>query len=194
MAAARTAGDSVGTVTVTGATVKLTPSAPLAFATTYTATITTGVTDVSGNAVAANFSWSFTTAGSPPAVVSTVPSPGANGVAVTANVSALFSEAVAVATVTDTTFTLGSGSSPVVGAVSSYLEKYLTTSVSQWVAHDLGGAGQAVGAAVSTGDGTPRVAATYMYPYQADVAQFRLAVEGIRSVVADAAMAGWFWY
>src|SRR5439155_25334134 len=46
----------------------LTPSAALAASTTYTATITggaSGVKDVSGNALASNFVWSFTTGAGP---------------------------------------------------------------------------------------------------------------------------------
>lgn len=41
--------------------VTFTPDAPLANATNYTATVTTAITDVAGNALAANHSWSFTT-------------------------------------------------------------------------------------------------------------------------------------
>lgn len=37
------------------------PSAPLAYSTTYTATVTTGVQDLVGLPMAANFTWSFTT-------------------------------------------------------------------------------------------------------------------------------------
>jgi LmbE family N-acetylglucosaminyl deacetylase len=48
-----------------GSTVKLEPSAPLAVSTTYTATLkggTAGIKDEAGNALAADYSWSFTTA------------------------------------------------------------------------------------------------------------------------------------
>jgi nicotinamide mononucleotide (NMN) deamidase PncC len=41
------------------------PSAPLAYNTTYTATVTTGVQDGVGLPMAANFTWSITT-GAPP--------------------------------------------------------------------------------------------------------------------------------
>jgi tetrahydromethanopterin S-methyltransferase subunit B len=41
-----------------------TPSSNLAQGTLYTATITTGVQDLAGNALASNFAWSFTTTGS----------------------------------------------------------------------------------------------------------------------------------
>ena len=40
----------------------LTPTSTLAMLTTYTATLTTAITDLSGNALAANHAWSFTTA------------------------------------------------------------------------------------------------------------------------------------
>ncbi|BBO17633.1 conserved hypothetical protein [Candidatus Brocadia pituitae] len=50
-----------GTVSYSGMTATFTPSGPLAYSTTYTATITTGVTDVAGNPMAANYTWSFTT-------------------------------------------------------------------------------------------------------------------------------------
>src|SRR2546428_776248 len=43
----------------------LTPVSGLAPNSVYTATVTTGVTDLAGNALAANFVWSFTTAATP---------------------------------------------------------------------------------------------------------------------------------
>jgi WD40 repeat protein len=46
-------------------TATLTPTTALAASTTYTATLTTGVADLSGNALAANYTWSFTTAAAP---------------------------------------------------------------------------------------------------------------------------------
>jgi len=51
-----------GTVTYAGVTATFTPTANLAASTVYTATITTGVKDLAGNALAANYSWSFTSA------------------------------------------------------------------------------------------------------------------------------------
>jgi len=55
-----------GTVTYVAATniATFTPSGALALSTPFTATITTGVADTFGNHLAANFVWSFTTAGS----------------------------------------------------------------------------------------------------------------------------------
>jgi len=51
-----------GTVTYAGVTATFTPTANLTASTVYTATITTGVKDLAGNALAANYSWSFTSA------------------------------------------------------------------------------------------------------------------------------------
>ena len=50
-----------GTVTYTGVTAMFTPSANFAINTLYTATITTGVKDLAGNAMLVNYTWSFTT-------------------------------------------------------------------------------------------------------------------------------------
>ena len=51
----------VGTVTAT-----LTPTSPLTYATPYRAVVTTGAKDLAGNAIAADFNWTFATAAPPP--------------------------------------------------------------------------------------------------------------------------------
>src|SRR4030095_8558433 len=53
------------TVSTSGNQIILTPSAPLVNSAVYTATVTggaSGVKDLAGNALASNYSWSFTTA------------------------------------------------------------------------------------------------------------------------------------
>jgi len=57
------AGSAVvpASVATSGSTVTVTPSADLAVGTVYTVTVSTGVTDLVGNALAAEQSWSFTT-------------------------------------------------------------------------------------------------------------------------------------
>jgi hypothetical protein len=50
-----------GTLTWNNASATFTPSASMALNTIYTATITTGVTDLAGNQLANNYSWNFTT-------------------------------------------------------------------------------------------------------------------------------------
>jgi len=52
-----------GPVSYSGTTATFTPSGNLNYSTTYTATITTGVKDAAGNAMTANYTWSFTTVG-----------------------------------------------------------------------------------------------------------------------------------
>ena len=52
-----------GSVTYSGTTATFTPTNTLAAATTYTATITTGAKNLTGNSLAANSVWSFTTGG-----------------------------------------------------------------------------------------------------------------------------------
>jgi O-glycosyl hydrolase len=119
-------GDSAvaGTVayTATGSIATFTPSASLAYNTLYTATITTGAVDSAGVALAASFSWAFTTAAAPaaPTVTAVTPSGGATNVSVTAPViTATFSQAMNAATITSSTFTLtGPGNTAVAGTVA----------------------------------------------------------------------------
>jgi ketosteroid isomerase-like protein len=107
-----------GVVSYSGSTATFTPTAVLANSTLFTATITTGVKDSAGAALAANFVWTFTTAPAP-TVVSTVPASGASLVPVNTLVSATFTEAMNPATITGATFRVtGPGATPVAGAVT----------------------------------------------------------------------------
>jgi len=110
-----------GVVTYTGNTATFTPAADLLPGRVYTATITTGAQDLAGNALAANYVWTFTTLIPdiiPPTVVSTVPAGLATNVAVNTLVSATFSEAMAPATISGTTFTVKQGATAVTGVVT----------------------------------------------------------------------------
>ncbi|MBC8212953.1 MAG: Ig-like domain-containing protein [Gammaproteobacteria bacterium] len=62
---AGSAGAIGGSVSYSGTTASFTPSADLAYSTTYTATVTTAVMDLDGIAMEANHSWSFTTEAAP---------------------------------------------------------------------------------------------------------------------------------
>jgi len=100
-----------------------TPSGPLAIGAVYTATLTTGVSDLFGNTLATNFVWSFTTAANgcnpPPIVLSVSPPNGSVGLCPNTIVTAIFSEAMDPSSIDGTTFTLtGPGSSPVAGEVT----------------------------------------------------------------------------
>ncbi len=106
-----------GAVTYSGTSATFTPTASLAALTLYTATITTGATDPGGNALQANYVWTFTTGA--PTVISTVPANLATGVLVNTVVSATLSEPMNPATINAATFTLaGPGGILVPGVVT----------------------------------------------------------------------------
>lgn len=111
-----------GSVAYSGMKATFTPSASLTANTLYNATVTTGVKDVAGNALAATYTWSFTTASgadvTPPTVLSVMPANNATNVAVNTDLSATFSEAMDPLTITSTTFTVNQGTTSVAGAVT----------------------------------------------------------------------------
>ena len=111
-----------GTVTKTGTTGTFTPTASLEYSKVYTGTISTGTKDLAGNALAANYTFSFTTGAAPdtalPMVNSTDPLNNATGVARNKVVALTFSEAMTASTINTTTFTLKQGTTAVAGAVA----------------------------------------------------------------------------
>ena len=78
-----------GTVTCSGSTATFTPSSALVLHTLYTATITTGVTDLVGNVMVQNYAWNFEAVAGP-SVVSTTPITGATGLTFNPTISATF--------------------------------------------------------------------------------------------------------
>jgi subtilisin family serine protease len=124
---------SVGAaVTYADKTATLDPTAALEAGKKYTATVTTGVTDLAGNALAVDRTWSFTTTSpattSPdttaPSVTGSSPT-GTKTVPVTTSVNATFSEDVK--SVNDQTFKLVmDGTTTSVGAAVTYADKTAT--------------------------------------------------------------------
>ena len=112
-----------GTVAYSGTTATFTPSSALAANTVYSGTITTGAKDAAGNALASNYTWSFTTAPAtpvdvtPPTVISVVPANNATNVATSIHPAVTFSEAMNSATINTTSFTLKQGTTAVAGTV-----------------------------------------------------------------------------
>ena len=108
-----------GTVSYFSSVATFTPTANLAYNTKYIATITTGATSIAGTALAANYTWSFTTEAAPtPTVTSTVPNSGATNVNVSNALTATFSQPMNSATVTSSTFALSiTGGSAIAGTV-----------------------------------------------------------------------------
>ncbi|MES2885025.1 MAG: Ig-like domain-containing protein [Pseudomonadota bacterium] len=101
-----------GTVSyaMNGNVASFTPSNPLPSSTTCTATVSTAVRDLSGNALAAPFTWSFTTSAAPdttaPTVVAVFPANGTTAVATNTALTASFSEAMNPASLTSASFGL----------------------------------------------------------------------------------------
>src|SRR5947209_2677984 len=135
-----------GTVSYAGVTATFTPAGNLAPNTAYTARVKHSAKDLAGNALATDFSWSFTTGATPnttaPTVSFTVPpltvsfpsvtagfarasaaaaanivANAATGVSINGNVAVTFSEPMDPLTITTLTFTLKQGTTPVVGTV-----------------------------------------------------------------------------
>ena len=131
----RNAGNNLvaATVSTSGSQITLTPSAALSNSVVYTVTITggaSGVKDLAGNALANNYSWSFTTSAAvdntPPTVSSVSPLNGATGVSINTTVTANFSEAINGSTVTGTTFQLRDAGNNLVGATLSTSTNQIT--------------------------------------------------------------------
>ncbi len=106
---------------------RLTPSIQLAYSATYTATVSTGVHDASGNALAADYAFSLTTGASndfvAPVVQSVSPASGSTCAAASGAVTASFDEDIDPATVNGGSFSLtGPGNSAVSGTVA-YLNR-----------------------------------------------------------------------
>jgi len=113
-----------GDVTYEEHTATFSPFSPLAYSTSYTATITTEVKDLSGNNLVQNHVWQFTTGEAPdatPPVVSEVDPPDEETcVPLDVKLTATFSEPVAVSTLNTDTFLLSdSSSNPVAGRISN---------------------------------------------------------------------------
>lgn len=106
-----------GFVTYLGVRATFTPKVSLLPNKVYTATITNKVTDVAGNAMKDDYTWSFST-GSIPLVLTTDPKNGEVNVAQNKTVTATFSKIMNNATINNTSFTLMNGTTPVAGTVS----------------------------------------------------------------------------
>lgn len=108
-----------GAVTYTGTKATFTPASNLEPNKTYTGTVTTGATDMSGNALVSNHTISFTTIDMIlPMVNSTDPLNNATGIARNKEVALTFSEVMDPSTITTSTFTLQQGATAVAGTVA----------------------------------------------------------------------------
>lgn len=114
-----TARPGVVTYAAANNTATLTLASDLPVSTVCTATITTAAKDSTGTAMAANYTWNFTTGlGSdvtPPTVIAVTP---ANGACLQTEVGATFSEAMNPTTISTTTFTLQLTGPPLGAAIA----------------------------------------------------------------------------
>ena len=115
-----------------GNTLTFIPTANLAPDTLYTATIGTGVENLAGTPLAADYVWTFTTGAAvvvtPPQVLSTGPANAATGVSLNQPVSATFSEAMNALTITTGTFQLsGPAATAIAGTISYDTVNFIAT-------------------------------------------------------------------
>lgn len=99
-----------------------TPAQNLENATAYNATLMTNVSDLSGNHIAQEYSWTFTTAAlkdvTPPAVLTVVPAAGAIDAITGITPEVNFSEAISPASVNSSTFIVKQGQSIITGNIT----------------------------------------------------------------------------
>ncbi len=99
---------------------RFTPSSPIASAATFTATLTTGVTDASGVGLTQTYRWTFTTGAppQPPAVDSVAPASGATAVVRPTTVSAVFNVAMDSSSFNESSFVVTANGATVTGTRS----------------------------------------------------------------------------
>lgn len=108
-----------GTVSFSGSTALFTPTNPLSPNTTYTGTIRTLVKDIMGNALQADYVWTFSTGSTiTPMVVTTDPANNATNVFLNKIVAVNFNMAMNHSTINTSNFTLKQGTTAVAGTVS----------------------------------------------------------------------------
>jgi hypothetical protein len=112
-----------GTVAYANRTTTFTPFAALASATQFTATITTGATDLAGNALASPYVWRFSSGPAPdttaPAVTSTSPASSSSCAPLDTAIAADFSESISGTQIDSGVLTVvDGGGNPVPGGVS----------------------------------------------------------------------------
>ena len=102
-----------GSVSLTDSVAIFTPSSPLGYNQTYTVTLTTAITDLAGNHLASNYTFSFTTeedpALLPPAVVSVSPSNNGTLSNPAQSVQISFSKAIDTTTINSTNISFNNG-------------------------------------------------------------------------------------
>lgn len=111
-----------GVLTYSGVTAVFTPDNDLTADTTYTAVISAGAGNLTGNTLSNDFIWIFTTGSIPdntaPGISSTFPANTATDVAVNGSIMVIFNEGMNPLTITVSTFTLKHGATIISGDVN----------------------------------------------------------------------------
>jgi len=121
------AGNAIaGSVASSSNTFTFTPSSDLSYSSTYTATLTTAMKDINGNALANDYSWSFTTGTAPdttpPTLDSTTPADNATGVQVDSYITLVFSEAIKPSSATSSSIVLKDSSDNTITTTISFID------------------------------------------------------------------------
>ncbi len=116
-------GDLPGSVTCNGYLVSFVPTDLLFLGNTYTATMAGTVTDMAGNPMGSDYSWSFTTVtvdNTPPVISATTPLAGSTGVNVNSTVTVTFDKAMDPSTIDATSFSMSYGGGTLISGSVSY--------------------------------------------------------------------------
>ncbi len=174
-----------------GSVATFTPAADLEINTKYSATITTGATNLEDTPLAKNYVWTFTTAAAVdktrPTVISTIPVDLATEVPLNTGVSATFSKAMNPATMTSGNFTLqGPGTTAVTGLVAyaPISDTVTFTPAANLAPHTLFTATIKTGAADLAGN---TLAANYIWTFTTGAAVDTTKPEIVSTVPANAA-------
>jgi len=108
-----------GAVACSGSSATFTPTANLTPGAIHAATISTAAKDPAGNALAADYNWTFTTDNATPPIITFInPSDAAIGICPNEVIRATFNDAIDVRTLVPANFTLTSPTAPVTGLVT----------------------------------------------------------------------------
>jgi hypothetical protein len=130
-----------GNVSYANNAILFNPDANLTASTDYNATITTGVTDLNGTAMASDYVWNFTTGtlddNASPFVVSRDPNATDTNVSINRSVTVLFNETLDPSTVSTSTFTLAPPSGSDVNGTVSYSGKTIVLNPTENLSKDI---------------------------------------------------------
>jgi sugar lactone lactonase YvrE len=110
-----------GILSVNGSNVIFNPNVDLSYSSNYTATVSIGVKDLSGNNLVQDYNWTFSTVTepdrTPPTVTGTSPTSGTTGVAPNGVITVTFSESIQPNSISSSTFAVTQGGNSVTGTL-----------------------------------------------------------------------------